>query len=232
MSFLKTVNNSAKVENEKDVLGGSFILPTDVYEMTVDAAYITEAASGALAVNLRLIGDNGVKYNETMYITNKNKETSYTKDGKNYSLPGFSIANAIAGFAVGKEITDLTEETKTIKIYNFDEKKEMATDVPCLVELHGKKICVGIVQKTENKSVKNSTTGKYDPTNEKRQVNNIERVFDPVTHKTAAETREGLDAEFCAKWLEKNKGVTVDRFKEVAGTPAAAARPASVFGSK
>jgi hypothetical protein len=230
MSFLKDVNNTAEVQEEKDVLGGSRLVDTDVYPGTIEAAFITEATSGALAVNLHIQLESGAKIKETIYFTNKNKETFYSKDGKNYNLPGFNICNAISGFATGKDLTALDEEIRTVKVYDADQKKEVAKDMPCLTSLHNKPVLLGIIRKIENKSKK--VGSEYEPTADKREFNTIERVFDPLTRKTSAETRDGSEAVFIDQWLEKNKGKTINAYKEVSGTADTAKRPSSVFGGK
>lgn len=225
----------AGAEKEKDVLGGRSLLPTDVYDGNVEVAYLTTSGKGAKAFNF-VFNVNGRQVRETIYVTNRAGEVTYSdKNGKKHALPGYSLVNALCKLTIGKEIPELTFETKLVKIYNFDLKKDVPTEVPVAVELLGQEVKLGIVQIRENKQVKDQT-GEYVPTSEARELNSVERVFHPKTDHTIAEYDAQAPAEFMAAWLKEYKGKVRDKYKPVAGAPAAAtsggsaASKSSLFG--
>lgn len=115
--FSNAASELAGTEKEKDVLGRS-LLPTGVYDATIDVAYITTSSGGAKAFNFVLDID-GKKVRETTYVTNKKGEVTYTKDGKKHALPGYSLVNAIAKLTCGKEIPSLAFEKKLLSLIHI-----------------------------------------------------------------------------------------------------------------
>jgi len=196
-------------EKEKDVLGGRSLLPTNAYDALIDVAYITTSQGGARAFNF-IVNVNGKFVRETIYVTNKQGGVTYTKDGKKYSLPGYSLVNAITKLTIGKEIPALVFEDKIVKIYNFDLKKEVPTTVPVAVELTGQAVCLGIEHTKENKQAKDQA-GNYVDTPDVRESNSIVRVFHPKTGQTAAEYDAQAPAEFKALWVKEFAGKVRDR---------------------
>lgn len=210
----------AGAEKEKDVLGGRSLLPTDVYEGTVEVAYLTTSNSGAKAFNF-VFNVDGRQVRDTIYVTNREGAVTYTsKDGKKHALPGYSLVNALCKLTIGKEIPDLVFEPKLVKIYNFDLKKEVPTEVPVAVELTGQEVKLGIVHVRENKQAKDQT-GQYVPTPDVREYNTVERVFHPKTDHTIAEYDAQAPAEFMAAWLKEYKDKVRDKYKPVPGASAA-----------
>jgi hypothetical protein len=235
--FSNAASELAGTEKEKDVLGGRSLLPTGVYDATIDVAYITTSSGGAKAFNF-VLDIAGKKVRETTYVTNKKGEVTYTKDGKKHALPGYSLVNAIAKLTCGKEIPSLTFEKKLVKIWNFEKKAEVATEVDVAVELVGQQITLGIEWHKENKNAKDQT-GAYVPTAEIREFNTITRVFHATSKQTAAEYNAQQPAEFMAMWEKEFKGKIIDKTIKGAlapapapsagGTPAATSKP-SLFG--
>jgi len=223
-------------EKEKDVLGGRALLPTNVYDGTLDVVYITKSQGGASAFNL-VVDIDGKKVRETIYVTNREGGVTYTKDGKKYPLPGYSLMNALCKLTVGKEIPSLVFEKKLVKIYNFEQKKEVPTEVDVAVELVGQPVKLGIELHRENKRAKDQA-GNYVPTAEVREFNTITRVFHTKTNQTAAEYNAQAPAEFLGLWVKEFLGKTIDKTAKgpVAAAPSTpgAATPAagkpSLFG--
>jgi len=224
-------------EKEKDVLGGRSLLPTNVYDGILEVTYVTTSTAGARAFNF-VVNVNGKIVRETIYVTNREGGVTYTKDGKKYPLPGYSLVNAIAKLTIGKEIPALVFEPKLVKIYNFDLKKEVPVEVPVAVELTGQAVCLGIELTRENKQVKDQT-GNYVATPDIRESNSIARVFHVKTGQTAAEYDAQKPAEFKDLWLKEFAGKPRDRTNKAlagvtapAGTtpPGAAPGKTSIFG--
>jgi hypothetical protein len=235
--FSNAASELAGSEKEKDVLGGRTLLPTGVYEGTLDVAYITKSSGGATAFNL-VVDIGGKKVRDTVYVTNKQGGVTYSKDGKKFPLPGYSLINALAKLTAGKEIPQLEFEKKLVKVYNFDQRKEVPTEVEVAVELVGQRVKLGIENHRENKNAKDQA-GNYVPTAEIREFNTITRVFHAQTGQTASEYNAQAPAEFMAIWAKEFDGKVIDKTAKgsvapspvggTTATPGAVGKP-SLFG--
>ena len=170
MSIFKKVQKSVNAAEEKDVLGGGYsLLETDIYPFKVEAAYVTTAQSGAMAVALQL-NINGQNHRETIYFTNRSGQTFYvdkkTNDERN--LPGFGLLNSMCLLTVGKELLELDSEERVINVYNRDANGEVPTKVDMLTDLLGEEGYVAIVKQTVDKTAK-ADDGSYQPTGETRE---------------------------------------------------------------
>lgn len=215
MSLLKNLETKANVEGEKDVLGGGGVLDTNVYPMKVKVAYFTSAASGAVAINLQ--GDvDGKEVRQQFWVlsgNDKGNKNTYTKDGKEYYLPSFLTANSLALLTVGKELSQLDVEKKVIKLYDFEAKEERPTEVDVLVELTGQLIQAGIQKQTVDKNEKGDD-GKYYPTGETREINEIVKFFRYDDGLTVPEIEKGVtEAKFKDDWVAKWAGKVINKAK-------------------
>lgn len=228
MSNLFSNMKSEGLEESTDRLGGFTVYDSGIYKATIKNLYAGKSAGGAQNITLIADLEGGKEYRETVYITNKKGENFFTKDNKKQPLPGFTLANDICLMATGKELSEQTTEEKVVKIWNSEEKKELPTNVPVLVECLGKPISLGILRQRVNKEEKDSN-GEYQPTAEEKEINLIDKVFHPDLKLTVAEARQGKtkleDAAFYDSWEKRNKGVTQDRRKVKDGGGAAPGTP-------
>lgn len=204
MSALSKLKYDSSVNQEKDMVGGSYtVLDSNIYTGTVKYAYLQASKSGALGLHTAFDID-GKEYSEVFYLTTKEGKNYYTtKDGiKNY-LAGFNHADALALFTTGKPLSELDTEEKSIKLYNFEQAKEVPTSVDMITDMIGKEVKLAIIKKLEFK--KKQVNGEYVETGETREVNTIDKVFSSKDTRTTAEVRAEKEAEFYEKWLEKNK---------------------------
>ena len=82
-------------------------------------------------------------------------KATYTKDGKELPLPGYTKILNIFHVAVDANIPDLgsvESEPKILKLYDFKERKEVPKEVPCLVQLHGAKVQLALFKEIHTKS--------------------------------------------------------------------------------
>ena len=231
MSLLGGLKKDDSIERSADSVGFS-ALESDVYQGTIKQAYGTESDGGAKAIALEL-DLNGTTYKETIYFTSGNEKGQKpyyeTKNGKKVFLPGYQTLDDLCAVTTEQYLASQETEEKKVKIYNKEAKKELPTDVEVLVDLIGKKVQLGVVKTIENKwsnGVMLSDTV---------QKNSIDKVFNEdgfTLNELLAETEEPV---FINTWLDKNKGVTKDNSKPVAGTSGSEGSPkksGGLFGKK
>jgi hypothetical protein len=211
---IKVANDAAP---DEDRVGGQSLLDSGVYSAKVKMAYTRPSDKGAIGLTI-VLDVEGKEIRSTMYITNKNGETYYEKDGKKSNLPGYNLANQLAMLTCGKALTALNEEERLVKVRNFTEKKDENIKLPVLVDMLGQEVNVGIVRQIVDKKAKGND-GEYHPTGETREENDISKFFcakPKFLNMTAVEllaSKENSDqkAEFIDKWKEANNGKVHDR---------------------
>ena len=228
------------VEQPKDVLGGQFgAVDSGVYDATIKLVYAGQSDKGARFVDVTLgINANGQMrdYNERLYVTNRQGQPYYERDGKKNPLPDYTVANDLALLSTGHDLSAQPFEEKLIKLYDRNAQAEVPTKVMVATGMLGKQVKIGVLKAIEAKTKKNETSGDYDPVFENgvlqtRETNTIDKVFHHDTHLTVSEfVRKNagqLDkAEFMDQWANKNDGRVVDKTTKItaaaggkAGTP-------------
>lgn len=188
--------------------GGTSAVPTDVYDATIKVAYAGQSQGGAHSVTL-LLDVDGQEVRSTQWVTNKAGENFYPDkqdSKKKHPLPGYTLIDDICLLVTGEELAEQDSDTKVVNIYDFEQKKEVPTEVPVLTALTGAKITLGILRVIEPKQKKDSA-GVYKDTDETRTVNEIDKAFHPETKRTVTEYRHGVETpEFHTAWKERNAG--------------------------
>lgn len=205
MSLFGT-GSTGTVEQEKDF--SKRTLDTNEYPGLLTMAFAGQATSGARSVTLMFKLDNGKDYSEQIYISNKNGGNTYEKDGKQYYLPGFQLVNNLALLTTGKGLFELAGdvETRTVKLYDWDAKKELPQDVSAIVPMMGKRVLLAITEEEYEKTNYNKDTNEREFTGEVRVKNSINKAFHPETRQSVVELRDGTDAAALDSWLKLNKG--------------------------
>lgn len=218
MSLFQNLSNEG-LEEAGDRVGGFTVFESDTYTGTIKALYAGKAAnSNAMSITLHLdLG--GKEYRETFWVSNKDGQNFYhPKDGqgnrdttKRNPLPGFTHIDDLCLMTTDKPLSQQATEEKIMNIYNFDEKKEVATAVQMIMEPLGKTVTLGILKQTVDKTAKDAA-GVYQPTGETREENVTDKVFHDPSGLTVTEAKNGVKTpEFLNKWLSKNKGQTRDK---------------------
>ena len=217
--MLNNLTMDSQIEGEKDQLATGGILETAIHRGNIKLAYLEKSSGGALSFNIHVDVGGGHIYREALWITSGdakgNKNYYETQDGTRKYLPGFMIANSIVQHALGTTIDKLEPEEKTIKLYDYDAKKELPTTRPVIVELTNKPIALGILKIRKNKQVKNDN-GNYVDSAEEQFINEINKVFDAETLATTTEKAADDKPEFHTRWAEKYNDL-VDRYKPIEG---------------
>lgn len=220
MSLLQNLKSDESIAGERDSVGSSGPVESGLYPSTIALAYLTKSAGGAVGLVLNVKASSGREVRQTLWMTSgtaKGGTNYYTdKDGAKQYLPGFNLANSLALLAVGKEISELSTETKVVNAYSPEAKAEVPTKVEMLVDLLGKEIIVGLIKQTVDKTQKNDA-GVYVPTGEVREENEIDKFFRARDRMTTAEIRgQATEATFIETWEAKWAGKTRDKAKGAA----------------
>lgn len=229
MGFFNDIKLNENAQNDKDVIGGFYgALDSGAYLMKIEYAYGITSNSGAKGLVVSFKSDKDENLKQTFWLTSGTakggKNTYVDKKGNINYLPGFSQADTLALLTVGKHITELESETKVLNLWNRDLNREMPTEVPMLMELVDKEIIVGILKQTVNKKIP-TDSGVYVPTDEAQDINEIGKFFRAKDKLTVAEITAQVDTPvFYDKWVDKNTGVTQNKFKDV-GTKSNEGKP-------
>ena len=205
-------------------VGGGFAWESGVYDATIKMVYLNQSASEAVSFNIILQNSEGKELREAFWVKSgkaKGNKTYFTKDGKDYPLPGYSIANSMCVASTGESLAKCmgAVEKKTINIYNVEQKKEVPTERPVLMGLINKSIKVAVHQVVEDKMSK-SSNGHYEPTGESRTINQC-KFFGDSSGKTAEEITNKADATMFDKWASKNTGTIIDKTSKTKGNTSA-----------
>lgn len=234
MSLLNNLTTSNDIAEEKDSVGGGFVLDTGLYNSKVTLAYLQKSQGGALGLVLHLTTDAQKEIRQTLWMTSGTAKGCLNyyvdKDGNKQYLPGFNMANSLCLLTVGKEISQIETEEKVVNVYSSTAKAEVPTKVEMLVELLGQDIIVGLIKQIVDKNQKNDA-GEYVPTGETREENEIDKLFRSRDSKTTAEIKaQAPEAVFIHTWKKKWDGQVRDRATKQAGAAGAPKSTAPAAG--
>ena len=200
-----------------------------VYQGTIKNAFIGKSSGGATSVSLEVKLDSGKTIFETIYVTNKQGDNTYEKDGVIGYLPGFLTVNQIALFATGKDLYELEPEMEERIVKQYDSKAGKQVDKPAMVivPLLEQPILVAIKEVRENKT-KAGDGNKRITLADERVFNTIDKVFHPSTFHTQAELEQEKEATYLESWKKDNDGKLDDRYKSVeSANSATVSKPSS-----
>lgn len=237
----KPVNN----EVEEDFMGGGGLFETDLYTGKIKVAYLLKASkSDAQSVNL-VVDIAGKEYKSQTWVSNKTGGVTYKdkKTNEDRNLPGYNMMSSLMMLGASMELNDpaVNVEERTVKIYDYDAKKELPKAVSCFVDLHDVEIGIAIQKQTVDKTKKNDNSGVYEPTGETRDQNETVKFFDPEKFLTISEIDQHIKSlggtlgdvlssgdldkavasmkveddrgAYATAWSDKNKGQTYNKAK-------------------
>lgn len=217
------------VEAVKDVKGTNFgVIDSGIYTMKCAMAYIYTKPNGGIGLATEFKGD-GIVYKETLHLVKPNGDAFYTtKANKKMPMMGLVVADAMAQVTHDKILMTLGSETvqkKMVNVYNFDEGRDIPTEVDMIMGLVGQDMQLAILRKIENKATQASN---WKPTNEQKEYNAIDTVFQVDTNLSAVEIINGAPSSQYAYWDGRNTGKTRNTFKEIKGAGGKSDNTASV----
>ena len=216
---------TVETQSIERVGGGGFAWESGVHDTTIKMVYLNQAASEAQSFNIILENSEGRELRESFWIRSgktKGKKVYYDKDGKQFPLPGYSLANSLCIAATGESLAKCisSAEKKTINVWNSELKKEVPTERPVIMCLVNKPVKVAVHQVVEDKVAK-GTNGHYEPTGQSRTVNNC-KFFGNADGKTAEEITKNEEATMFDRWAAKNTGTVIDKSNKSKANSAAA----------
>ena len=213
-----TLKTDATIKTDGDNLGGSRQAPFEsgLHDFTIKLAYGSLSAGKAKALNLLLETDNGKELSKQLWLTSAEAKgcLNYYTDrmGNKKYMQGFEMANHLCLMTLGKELSKVKTENKTIMLYDFTQRKEVPTNVQMITELLGKKITAGVIKQTVNKRVKDPGSGEYVSITETRDENEIDKFFHFPSGLTVTEAEAKMtEPKFKQEWKKKWEGVTKDK---------------------
>lgn len=225
------LNLNGVKSNEFEEGKTSSVLDTGLYQGLLKYVYLTEAKTGTVIANA-VIEINGMSKTFPMYITYKeNKSPVKTVNGKPQTIPGYKQLNSLLYCACGKTFDQCTQEDKSIAIYDWDQKKEVPTMVPCIIDSMNTKIGVGIKKINKHKQAKVNNI--YVPTTETYLTNEVDRYY-TVDGYLASEKASGSEPKYAVSWKEKAGTVFEEKLKVTPIAPPTAnlaSQPAGTSGT-
>jgi hypothetical protein len=184
---------------------------TDLYKAKVKLAYLSIAKSGARSIVFEFDLGNDKILKSNQLISNKKGENFFInkKTQKKAPLAGFTVVDNLCFFATGQGLKGQRTEEKMLKLYNFELKKDVPTNVHVLVDLIDKEVGLAVWKTLENKQVEQN--GEWVDTSEERTVNDIEKVLHPTNAATYQEFEEKKDPTWAANWAKRNRGQLRDK---------------------
>ncbi|QDH83937.1 hypothetical protein Axy10_053 [Achromobacter phage vB_AxyP_19-32_Axy10] len=222
--FSSLADSTKGMEAAKDSLGGFRARESDLYDAILKVAYVGQSAGGANFMELVFTLADGTDYKERQFFTSgkdKGQKPYYEKGDKKLPLPGYTIVSDLLRITAGTTLETTEFEEKQVNVYDADQKKDLPKAVMVPVEALGKKVTLGIQKVLEIKQKKNEATGEYEDTDETREINQIDKLFDTDSGLTVVEAltahQAGNDKPepvFRDEWLKANQGKTRDNTKK------------------
>jgi hypothetical protein len=226
MSLFDNIQTPATAATDEDVLpsGVLRVVPSDCYPVKVKLAYLGQSTKGAMFMHLVMEQEPDAMFEvtERIYFTTRDGKTTYTSGNEERPLPGFQRLDELCKAITGNGLLENKPEKKTIKLWSYEQKKEVPTEVEVFTTLMGQNFQAGLIRKIENKRVQDEL-GEWVAGPEKREFNTLDKAF-TADGLTVKETKAGVkEPEFKKSWLDKRKGKDRDEYD-----PAVAAKSAGV----
>lgn len=204
-----------KGEVDADVIAVGRILPTNVYQGICKHVRTFKTQNNVAAAEIVYeIGSRD--YKQTFYLTNSKGSTL---DSKGNTKRDLLKLESFARITTGSPLSQLTEETVEIPLWDYDLKKMVKTECSVIKEFTNVPVFLAIQEIIEDKT-RRSASGEWEPTNESVSKNEIVKFLDEEG-RTITELVSDADPEFAVQWKEKNENQVWDRRDKSKGASAA-----------
>ena len=214
----KLKDSSQKVDVASEIAdynGGGFIKDSGIYSETIAKAFLVESKNGAIGIYIQYSGEG--QHEETVYISNRDGETFYNKNGKDHPMPSYVDMKKLNYILTGEMITSASQlkvEERIVKHYKWtedpeDENKKIKVDIELtaevLVDWIGKevKLSVQMCEKEKQEKKGDKYVGLGVRAENKDGVPYLEvailNYFNSETNKTASETLNEKESTQLAK---------------------------------
>jgi hypothetical protein len=198
--------------------GGNFLWESGAYDANIKLAYLNQTAGGAYFLNVELekSGEKFGRIKDKWCIKSGNEKGNKIfyigKDGKKQPLPGYQTAKSLCITVTGEDLeANMAKlEKKVIKVWDFNQGKEVPSEHPVIPGLINKKVKVAVHQVIEDKKAKNSE-GNWVSSGATKTTNQCKFFANPDNGKTAEEISANKDAGALDRWATKNTGLVVDK---------------------
>ena len=190
------------VEEERDSVGSSGPLDSGVYTGRIEMIYLDAAPSGAK--NFNIIFKQGTRtVRQTIYYSNKAGSLTYQckRDNVPKPLPGYSQLSQIIEAVTGKPVTEQDIDTKSIKVFDWAQRKEVAVEREVFMDTIGVTLKVAILKVSEEKTTKESFY--KDGTGEFRELNEFDKFFDEDGISNIERKAGKTEPGFMNTWIKK-----------------------------
>ena len=233
MSILNRVReNKVTLEASiKDSTGASFINSSGLYRTKIESAFVTESENGAIGIFIRYGGD--VMHEDTLWLTNRDGDTYYTKGGKDFPMMGYVDAKRLNFLLAGEmvdSITKLETENRLIKHFkladdleNEGKKKrvEDTIEAEVLTQWIGKEVDILVQMKQKEGWDKDSKkpSGVGAVTKDGEPITEVDIIgYFNQDGQTASEAFKGEEGKALTKGLERIEKTPIRMFKAKGAT--------------
>lgn len=236
-SLISQIVESSKVDssNVADYSGVSYIKESGIYSLKIKRAWVIESAKGALGIHTEFEGEAMLEYD--FWITNQDKQTFYTKNGKDSPMPSYVDMKKLNYVVTGNFLTSLSQlnvSNQLVKTFEYitdpeDETKkkkvEVEKEVEYILDWKDKEVDVAIQMAEKEASTKQGD--KYVGTGKRAEDKdgkpylevNIIGFYNPETKQTANEMKREIEAQQINKDKERLEKVPVRLFKPKGSKP-------------
>lgn len=209
---------------KEDTLNTGYEWETGLYDCTLNMAYLATNNWGNNTINYVFESDEGrtLKISE-VFADKDNKVYSEFTKGKQTIRAGYRRLLDFGSVICDSEnVADFKPTKKLVKVYDYDESKEVEKEFDVLMAFVGQKVTLGVVRVINNKKSLNDD-GSWSTLNEEKITNVIDKIFRYSDKATVGEINKGkltggdVEAEFHADWEEAKKGKDRNNYKETKG---------------
>lgn len=237
MSLISQIVESQTVDksNVEDYSGVSYINESGIYDLKIKRAWVIESAKGALGIHTEFEGEAILEYD--FWITNADKQTFYTKNGKDVAMPSYVDMKKLNYVITGEFLTSLAQlsvSNQIVKTYELKEDPEnpekkkrfdVEKEVEYITSWAGKEVKVGIQMSEKEATTKQGD--KYVGTGKRAEDKdgkpyldiNIIGFYNTETNQTANEMKKETEANQINKDKERLDKAPVRLFKSKGSKP-------------